>query len=95
MAAAAVQVEPTTSAFARIAPESLRVRRALCNLFSNLYKDKGLSGKRKIHESLNASTTTQTRLAGISSRPDIKKGRPNTFLFPLFLFFFLCFSFLF
>ena len=71
MAAAAVEEdESTTTAFARIAPESLRVRRALCNLFSNLYNDKGLSGTRGVHESMNASTKTQTRLAGITGQPD-------------------------
>lgn len=54
------------------------VRRALCNLFSNLYKDEGLSGTRKFHEQVNASTKTQTKLAGISSRPDISLPKLST-----------------
>jgi len=59
-------------AFAISAQQPELVRGALCNLFSNLYKDKGLSGTREIHERMNASTKTQTRLAGLLRRPEIR-----------------------
>ena len=66
MAAAAVEI---------VSDELSSSDRALIDLFSNLYNDSGLKGSRSLHESIKASTKTQTKLSGILGTPSV--GEPE------------------